>query len=231
MLIHREIIELMKQQGFAPNAPMVYIFGTAMLSAGLFPNLAGVLLLAVLVFLVSIETLSKYHRQMFRLMSTLWSSVYPAVTILTFILIRQTGPDDTTGFIFMLALLLMIWGNDSLAFFGGRTFGRHLMAPHLSPKKTWEGFAFGFLGAAIGLYLVTVLYPDSMVTLSGFWPLIILISIFGPIGDLLASKIKRAAGAKDSSRLLPGHGGFLDRFDSILLASPVMYIYLRLFIL
>jgi phosphatidate cytidylyltransferase len=105
------------------------------------------------------------------------------------------------------------------------------MAPHLSPKKTWEGFVFGFSGAALGLYLVTLIYPDSIVTMPKFWPLIFLISIFGPIGDLTASKLKRAAGAKDSSNLLPGHGGFLDRFDSILLASPVMYIYLRLFIL
>jgi phosphatidate cytidylyltransferase len=231
MLIHRETIGLMKMQGFAPNAPMVYVFGTAILSAGVFPDYAGVVLLLVLVMLVSVETLSKYHRQMFRLMSTLLSSVYPGVTLLTFIMIRDTAPDDLTGFIFILTLLFMIWGNDSLAYFGGRTFGRHLMAPHLSPKKTWEGFVFGFSGAALGLYLVTLIYPDSIVTMPKFWPLIFLISIFGPIGDLTASKLKRAAGAKDSSNLLPGHGGFLDRFDSILLASPVMYIYLRLFIL
>jgi phosphatidate cytidylyltransferase len=120
----------------------------------------------------------------------------------------------------------MIWGNDVFAYFGGKTFGKHKMAPLISPKKTWEGFASGFLGAALVLIVGWFLAADLLsLSLTELLPMILLVSVFGPVGDLFASKIKRFTGSKDSGKLLPGHGGFFDRFDSLLLVSPSVYIY------
>jgi phosphatidate cytidylyltransferase len=143
------------------------------------------------------------------------------------------GQSDYAGFFLFLLMCFMIWGNDSLAYYGGRMFGKHLMAPHMSPKKTWEGFAAGFLGAGLAFvvaFLLTDLHPSfaAPFTWQQAWPMILLASVFGPIGDLAESKVKRAAGAKDSSTLLPGHGGFWDRFDSMLLVAPAMYLYILL---
>jgi phosphatidate cytidylyltransferase len=123
----------------------------------------------------------------------------------------------------------MIWGNDIAAYFGGRTFGKHKMAPHISPKKTWEGFASGFIGSFIGFgFAVLILNEGNNMTWYSILAMVLLTGIFGPIGDLTASKFKRAAEIKDSSTLLPGHGGFYDRFDSTLVVAPAILIYLRL---
>jgi len=114
------------------------------------------------------------------------------------------------------------WGADSAAYFGGRAFGRHHFWPRWSPKKTWEGFIAGLFGGMAGAALVTLVY--------GF-PLIhaliigVLVAIVGPFGDLSVSMMKRYAGVKDSSHLIPGHGGVLDRIDSILFASVVVFHY------
>lgn len=123
----------------------------------------------------------------------------------------------------------MVWGNDVFAYFGGKTFGKTPLASSISPNKTWEGFFSGFIGAGVGLALIIFLVPiESPFEAVLFVPLIFLISIFGPIGDLAESKLKRAAGKKDSSTLLPGHGGLFDRFDALLLAAPAMFVYLRI---
>jgi len=156
--------------------------------------------------------------------------MYAPVAFLTMIAMRH-GASDYSGFFLFLLMCLMIWGNDTFAYYGGRTFGRHLMAPHLSPKKTWEGFASGFIGSAIAFVLAFTVF--TVIATPPFpwqhaWPLILLASIFGPIGDLAESKVKRAAGAKDSANILPGHGGFWDRFDSMLLVAPAVYLYILL---
>jgi len=125
-------------------------------------------------------------------------------------------------------LVFMVWGADSLAYFGGKVFGKRPLAPTISPNKTWEGLAFGYLGSVIGMLLVYFIMPfDKPLSLLELLPMAILAATFGPIGDLLESKIKRKANAKDSSALIPGHGGFFDRFDALLLAAPAAYVYIR----
>lgn len=230
MLMHREMLNLIRLQGFRPNITATYLGGTAILSAVLLPDFAVGLLLIVIVGIVIADTLNKLERQLFSLMGTLFATFYPSVMILAFIMIRQSETDPLIGFGFILVLLLMVWGNDTFAYFGGKTFGKHLMAPHLSPKKTWEGFASGFIGAGIGLWLAIWMGPLQSYTFLELAALPVLVSIVGPIGDLAISKIKRASGVKDTSNVLPGHGGVLDRFDSILLVSPVVYIYITYFL-
>jgi len=160
-----------------------------------------------------------------RWLSTLFCGLYGPLGLLFFYQVRLIGPGDA-GLWFTFALLLMIWGNDVFAYFGGRQFGKRPLAPTVSPNKTWEGFWFGYLGSIVGLLLIWLLVDPFPLDLTEALPMTILVSIFGPMGDLAASKMKRLAGVKDSSRLLPGHGGFLDRFDALILCSPAVYIYL-----
>ena len=120
--------------------------------------------------------------------------------------------------------LFVTFGSDTAAFFVGRALGRHHLAPRISPGKTWEGAIAGVLGALIvSLVLVTLLtLPVSygQTILLG-----LLVSIFGQLGDLIESLLKRNMGVKDSGKLIPGHGGFLDRIDSIVFAGVVVYYY------
>jgi len=115
-----------------------------------------------------------------------------------------------------------VWAADSLAFFVGRRFGRHKLAPTLSPGKTWEGVLGGLLGALMGGALVARCLGLP------FWDGVILgttAGIVGPWGDLWESALKRELGLKDFGRLLPGHGGFLDRFDSLLFVLPLACLF------
>jgi len=118
--------------------------------------------------------------------------------------------------------LFTTFGSDIAAFFTGRAWGRHYLAPNISPGKTWEGAIAGVLGAIIVSLLFTILIPLSY---GHAIFLGLLVSIFGQLGDLVESLLKRNMGVKDSGKLLPGHGGFLDRIDSVVFAGVVVYYY------
>jgi phosphatidate cytidylyltransferase len=125
----------------------------------------------------------------------------------------------------LLFALVITWAADSVAYFAGRSFGKHALAPHISPKKTWEGSIGGLVGSLIVAYAfhywLTIPLPHlfTMATLG---------NIAGQTGDLLESACKRSAGVKDSGGLLPGHGGILDRIDALILCIPVIWYYLVL---
>lgn len=115
-----------------------------------------------------------------------------------------------------------VFASDTMAFFIGKAFGRHHLAPRISPSKTWEGAVAGVFGAVAASVIVTVIFDLHMGYLASS-VLGILVSIFGQLGDLVESMIKRSAGVKDSGNLLPGHGGLLDRMDSLIFAGVVVY--------
>ncbi|MES2504136.1 MAG: phosphatidate cytidylyltransferase [Myxococcota bacterium] len=130
---------------------------------------------------------------------------------------------EKAGFEAILLVFIATWSSDTFAYFTGRAVGKHPMAPSISPKKTWEGF----IGGAIGCVLVPVLLRDLLLPLSltdVLWVSIPCI-VLAPLGDLIESKVKRVYGVKDSGKLLPGHGGILDRIDALLLTAPWAYIY------
>ena len=134
------------------------------------------------------------------------------------------GLDDGRNWVFLA--LFATFGSDTAAFFVGRALGRHHLAPHISPGKTWEGTIAGVLGAIIVGLLFTIPSPLSLPLGYGQAILLgLLISIFGQLGDLTESLLKRNMGVKDSGRLLPGHGGALDRIDSVVFAGIVVYYY------
>ncbi|MEP7219062.1 MAG: phosphatidate cytidylyltransferase, partial [Bacteroidota bacterium] len=123
-----------------------------------------------------------------------------------------------------------IWTCDSFAYYAGRSFGKHKLFERVSPKKTWEGAVAGAIGgvaAMIGMqqwFLPYLTVGDAVVI--GF-----IAGVFGQLGDLAESHMKRDAGVKDSSQIIPGHGGIFDRFDSLLFVAPLVYIYLNFIVL
>jgi len=134
------------------------------------------------------------------------------------------GLDDGRNWVFLA--LAANFGSDTAAFFTGRALGRHHLAPSISPGKTWEGAIGGIFGAIMVSLLFTLPIPLSLPL--SYWHAILLgllVSIFGQLGDLVESLLKRNMGVKDSGKLLPGHGGFLDRIDSVVFAGIVVYYY------
>ncbi len=119
---------------------------------------------------------------------------------------------------------LVIMGADSAAYYGGKTFGRHKLAPNVSPGKTWEGAIAGMLASlllAIGAHYW--FFPELPLKLA--LPLAAVMNVISILGDLTESALKRSAGAKDTAKILPGHGGILDRLDSLLFNAPVIYYF------
>ena len=144
---------------------------------------------------------------------------YP-MSLMLFIPGLITGEWTAEAFLFYL---FIVWGNDVFAYLTGVTIGKHKMAPRISPKKSWEGFVGGIVGAmamgAIGSYVV----GGPL----GMWlGLSFVVAITSVFGDLVESMFKREAGIKDSGNIIPGHGGILDRFDALLISSPFAFVYL-----
>ena len=147
-------------------------------------------------------------------------AAYIVLGFLAFFGVRQVGA--------MAWLLTVIWSTDTAAYEIGRRWGKHKLAPEISPHTTWEGAVAGLVvGSILGIIA-------ALITTDAGWFAAFIVSLFisgvGQIGDLVESKVKRLAGVKDSGNLLPGHGGILDRFDSLLLASMFMFFLGRLFV-
>jgi phosphatidate cytidylyltransferase len=140
---------------------------------------------------------------------------------LGFVMLLRAMPDD--GRLAAMTLLLAVFADDTFAYLGGRTLGRHKLAPALSPSKTLEGFAVGSIGCVFVTFVA--LYHDRHTYLSIGQSLIVglVIAVAAPAGDLFESMLKRDMGVKDSGELLGGHGGMLDRIDAILFASVAAY--------
>ena len=126
----------------------------------------------------------------------------------------------------ILSIFILIWVNDTFAFLVGKTFGKHKLFEKVSPKKTIEGFIGGFIFSIItGVILAKYLMLQSYF----HWVSIaILASVFGTLGDLVESKFKRIANVKDSGNIMPGHGGVLDRLDSIIFVAPIVYLFYQI---
>ncbi|HWZ78491.1 MAG TPA: phosphatidate cytidylyltransferase [Candidatus Sulfotelmatobacter sp.] len=181
------------------------------------------------------------------------SSAYPAAAASVFAFSYIALPmgmlvqlrQQWAGAFYLLYLLLVVWAGDIFAYFVGKSMGRHLMAPRISPKKTWEGAAASLVASVgVGWLLFHYALPLSSWLLRAglierrdgifgleqpsMGPIIVLtivLNIAAQLGDLVESLIKRGAGVKDSGAILPGHGGMLDRIDALLFAAPVLWYY------
>ena len=186
---------------------------------------AGVLIVAMLMYdAFDIEN----ERIWDQISWTVMGAVYPAFFFSFMVPLRFEWADTVTPlqhFFLPLALLMMVWASDTFAYTVGKLFGKHQMAPIISPHKTWEGAFGGFAGA---LATMSVLKITALPILS--WPDVLVVSVIagigGQISDLTQSRLKRIYGVKDAGRFMLGHGGLLDRIDGIILVVPIYYIYL-----
>ena len=182
-------------------------------------------LLALSLILIAVVTLFKHSRELYQENGKLiFTVIYVALPFgFALGLPRFSKIDTNSSFsleVFMLFVL--IWSSDTFAYLTGKFFGKHKMAPRISPKKTWEGFAGGVVLTLILGFFVEKYMPE----LRGNWMIVgLLVSIFAPLGDLVESQLKRNFAVKDSGSILPGHGGILDRLDSFIICAPVVYLY------
>lgn len=133
---------------------------------------------------------------------------------------------DTYNADILLGSFVLVWVNDSFAYFVGKRFGKQKLFEKISPKKTVEGFLGGLFFSTVASYFIATF--TQTLSFTSWLILSIIISVFGTLGDLIESKFKRQAKVKDSGVIMPGHGGLLDRLDSIIFASPFIYLFLRI---
>lgn len=150
---------------------------------------------------------------------TVFGAVYTGFLLSYLVLIRQF---DAGGMWLALALVVSVWASDVAAYFIGSLVGRHKLAPHISPKKSWEGFFAGVF-ACVAVWAFSPMLPGVEIETSTALLVGVGVALSAVIGDLAESRMKREAGIKDSGTSLPGHGGFLDRLDSLILACLVAY--------
>jgi phosphatidate cytidylyltransferase len=250
-----EFLNLAKSYGVEPSRLPTFIFASLFflwlaLTAAESPQLSAVKFLLAAAFASAIApfiflTITMRRAQM--------AEAYPVAAASSFAFVYVALPmamlvqlrEQWAGAFWLLYLLLVVWAGDIFAYFVGRSIGRHLMSPRVSPKKTWEG-AVASLAASlvVGILLFThalqissfllglglITRRDGLFGLERpeLWPIVILtivLNIAAQLGDLVESLIKRGAGVKDSGAILPGHGGMLDRIDALLFAAPVLWIY------
>lgn len=183
-------------------------------------NLSEILGLSLIV--IAIITLFRFTKELyFDNGKLIFTVIYTALPF-SFALGLPSFSSDGNFTLEIFFLFVLIWSSDSFAYFTGKFFGKHKMAPKISPKKTWEGFAGGVFFTIILGYFIEMNYPDLR---GNFMIVGLLVSVFGPLGDLVESQLKRTFGVKDSGNIIPGHGGILDRLDSFIICVPVVYLY------
>jgi len=256
MVTIHEFLKLTESYGVQPFRWPTYIF------AGVFFLLLALNvgnekpLLSTAIFVYSLgfaATIAPFVFLTIAMRRTELSSGYPAAAASAFAFTYIALPmgmlvqlrQQWAGAFYLLYLLLVVWAGDIFAYFVGKSMGRHLMAPRISPKKTWEGAAASLVASVgVGCVLFHYALPLSSALLRlgliarrdglfgleqpAMGPVILLtivLNVAAQLGDLVESLIKRGAGVKDSGSILPGHGGMLDRIDALLFAAPVLWFY------
>ncbi|MDP4115517.1 MAG: phosphatidate cytidylyltransferase [Bacteroidota bacterium] len=162
--------------------------------------------------------------------ATLLSSLYIGLFTAALVAIRQNTAfesDYSKGGLLIISMFASIWACDSAAYYFGSAFGKHKLFPRVSPNKSWEGSIAGFIFAIVMMIAAKTIVLD--ISWAGVIIIGLITGIFGQVGDLIESLFKRDAKVKDSSHMIPGHGGIFDRFDSILFSAPLVYLYLQFF--
>ncbi|WP_018341903.1 phosphatidate cytidylyltransferase [Cytophaga aurantiaca] len=238
-----EYHQLLTKSGIPNNAPagiagsiLVYtLFVLQALNFNLSPILIAAPCLLFMVYML-IELFSTNEQPLARVAYTIFGIMYVAVPfgLLTLIpwapiadgCVRWGVPNHFYQFEIVFAILFLIWANDVGAYFVGKSLGKHKLFERISPKKTWEGSIGGLVTAMIFTYLLSYFY--GIYSIPVWMGLCVIVVISGSLGDLVESMIKRTLNVKDSGTLLPGHGGFLDRFDALIFAIPFIYLYLSI---
>jgi len=186
-------------------------------------SLAFTIVFIFILEMFAIKEVKLYFKKLFALRVLVYVGLcYPYLVLL------RNGP---LGYEKLLLLVFAVWGYDIFAYLVGVPFGRHKLFPTISPKKSLEGIIGGLFGAIVGLWIILAAFKD--LGMLNVWQIIwiALISVtMAQMGDLFESYIKRLLAAKDSSHLIPGHGGILDRMDSFVLISPIFFFLMKIFL-
>jgi len=212
-----------------------YVLST-LIASGMIPENWFLILIPVMSLIMVIELYRKQEKPFDSLAHTFFSVLYTAVpfSMFPFSAFSRNGLDSilphssiefSPGII--LGFFILLWANDTGAYLSGITLGKHRLMERISPKKSWEGFFGGMIVTAAIAWLLSgwlgVLDKKGWIMVS------VIVSISGTYGDLIESMLKRSIGVKDSGTIMPGHGGFLDRFDSVIISFPLVYLYFLLF--
>ncbi|HHV61546.1 MAG TPA: phosphatidate cytidylyltransferase [Firmicutes bacterium] len=228
-----EIRALFSRKGLSPDAWVMIPGGVLLLIAGYLNAGVYVVHVAALVILASLAT-QLLRRGAYEALAgasgTAFGTLYVGLPMAYLLMLRNLPG----GAGYLMGALLAVWASDTGAYFGGMWLGRTRLWPRVSPNKTLEGSIIGICVAVLAVVLV-----NHLALASGWWSALpvshavglgVLLSLSGQLGDLCESALKRDAGVKDSGRFLPGHGGALDRFDSVLFAAPIAYYYIKFFV-
>jgi phosphatidate cytidylyltransferase len=213
----------------------VYIL-SVLVAAGLMPVRSYLFLIPLITLILILELYTVQPRHFDSIAHTFFPLLYTVMpfSLFPFAAFYRQGLDSLlphAGIIFspgiIIGFFLLIWANDTGAYLTGISFGRTRLMERISPKKTWEGF-FGGIGTAV---LVAWLLSHwlGVINTAEWIAVAVIVSVAGTYGDLIESMLKRSAGVKDSGSIMPGHGGFLDRFDSTLISFPLVYLFISLF--
>ncbi len=197
------------------------VLGALGQSGDVLPGWSGLALAAATVVLLSIflfrrEPLEQIPRSV-SVVVLAW--LYCGLLIATLVALRIRF-----GVAWVIMAFVVTWANDTCAYFAGHAFGRHKLYERISPKKTWEGFAGGAAGSVAGALVVQALLQPALLSPAAAAAVGAGGAVLGPLGDLVESMLKRATGVKDSGKIIPGHGGLLDRIDALLFVAPWVYV-------
>jgi len=221
-----EMFGLLEKKGTRPYRLAVLVFGLVLITAITFAHGTVVYVLAAFAVVVTVGAVFRRDNvgALGDAAATVLSFVYPGA-LLAFLL-AMGGLES--GRVYMMILFLAIWAADTGAYFAGKAFGRHALAPGISPKKTVEGLVGGVVACVAAVIVMTRLIWPGVGFGYGWSLTVAVILVAGSVlGDLTESVFKRDAGVKDSGWIMPGHGGVLDRLDGVLVCAPAMYVLVQ----
>lgn len=216
----RELYKALHNINIMPLQSIGYLGTILLFLSAIYPVITLDLVITCLIITLLVLIVSKKNIDLGEVSLTVFGVLY-----IPFLLFHIYYLDKTD---YIWLVFIIAFGTDTFAYVVGNLFGRHKLSPNLSPKKTIEGSVGGILGSMF-LTIIYSIYIGNNIS----WHLILLsivVSVMSQLGDLAASKIKRMAGIKDYGFIMPGHGGVLDRFDSIIICAPLVYYYVYYFI-
>jgi phosphatidate cytidylyltransferase len=227
-----ELVQLIKNKGGSVQPVLVGIIASNLIFNFYFNYLDfHLLIISASILILFFELFRNNGSAIVNIAGTLMVIFYIALFSGTLIAIREFYDSSeliyNQGGYILIATFITIWICDTAAYFIGSAIGKNKLFPRVSPNKSWEGAIAGFIFSIISMIVLREMIVDFLSMFDAI-AIGVLIGVFGQIGDLVESLIKRDAEVKDSSNLIPGHGGIFDRFDSLLFVSPLLYLYISL---